>query len=61
MELSTSEQKHAIAITQDLDLMNMARDYTGLTDTSVPPLTVLESLHAHYPGGVSQFYNEKSF
>lgn len=61
MELTASEQRDAIAITQDLDLMNLARDYTGLTNTSVPPLDVLASLHAHYPGGVSQFYNEKKF
>lgn len=61
MELTASESKDAFAITQDLDLMNMARDYTGLTDTAVPPLAVLVSLHTHYPGGISQFYNEKKF
>lgn len=61
MEFSTSESTDALRIKDDMDLMNLARDYTGLTDTSVPTSEVLEALHTYYPGGVSQFYNEKKF
>ena len=61
MELTKSEQRDAFAIQDDLDLMNMARDYTGMTNTSIPASKILEYLHTLYPGGVSQFYNEKKF
>lgn len=61
MELNDAEIKAAVAIAQDMDLMNWARDYTGLKDTSTAPMDVLAQLHQDYPGGVLNFYNEKKF
>lgn len=62
MDLTEQERKDAEAIMDDLDLSNLARDYTQMSNVRAYPMAdVLSTLHATYPGGISQFYNEKKF
>lgn len=60
-EFTREQQKAIDGIVGDLDLSNMARDYTHLTDTKVNIASVLAELESNYPGGIIQFYNEKKF
>lgn len=56
MELTSAESLAMREVSYDMDLMILAREFTGMESTSIPDKEVLEKLHETYSGGVTQFY-----
>ena len=59
--MTKAEQRDAVAVSADPDLMIRAREFADMRDLSRSVDEVLDHVHENYEGGITQFYLANRF